>query len=98
MVLVMCVLCGAGLKPVWTRHLKKVAAAADGGLGWTPEQYLHTVDVLLKSPYNAVVLRELVVALGKGGAGAVQAMVQAGLLGVRPQSGACLHAPLIFLR
>ena len=78
--------------------MEEVSAAADGGPGWAPEQYLRTVYALLKSPYNAVVLRELKVAVGKGGAGAVQAMVQAGLLGVRPVSGACLHAPLIFLR
>ena len=93
MVLLMCVLCGAGLELVWTRHIEQVIAAARGGPGWTAAQYLWTVDQLLKSENNAVLMDALEVALGKDGPGAVQAMVQAGLLGVRPPSRACLHAP-----
>ena len=97
MMLVVCVLCGAGLQPIWRNHVDTVASAAQGGPGWTAAQYLRTVDELLKSKYNAVVMDDLEVALGEDGAGAVQSMVQAGLLGVRPPSGACLHASLISL-
>ena len=91
MMLLICVLCGAGLELVWTRHVDLVLGAARGGPGWTAAQYLRTVDQLLKSENNAVLKSDLIAALGKDGAGAVQAMVQAGLLGARPPSRACLH-------
>ena len=98
MMLLMRVLCGAGLEPIWQRHMDKVSSAAQGGPGWTAAQYLQTVDQLLKSENNAVLMGDLKVALGEDGPGAVQAMVQAGLLGVRPPSRACLHAPLRDIR
>ena len=78
--------------------MEQVSAAAEGGPGWTPDQYLRTVDQLLMSKYSAVPMRDMKLVLGKGGAAALQAMVQAGMLGVRPQSGTCLDAPLIFSR
>ena len=83
---------------MWTRHMRKISSAAKGGPGWTPEQYLKTFRLLLESKHNVVLMDALEDALLEDGPGAVRAMVQAGLLGVRPQSGACLHAPLIFLR
>ena len=99
LMLVFCVLCGTGLKPIWRGHMDEILSAAEGGPGWTPEQYLVTVESIMASAYNAVLLQDLKAKLGgKDGAKAVLAMVQAGLLGVRPPSGACLHVRLIFFR